>query len=274
MKLFGTEEINIPVNGGSVPCVTFGKGSRNLVMIPGLRTSSIKGTALFCRLYYSCFAKNYRVYIIDRKNIIPECCTIHDIAEDTFTAAKTLGIKNAYLLGISQGGMVAQDIMINHSGFANAAVLAVTLSRTNKTVTAAVNTWVNLIKNNDLYGFAADYTRRGYSAKYRRKYGKILPLVFRLQKMMPADRFVTLAKACLTCDTYDRLYEIKCPVLVIGAERDKVVSGKASVELARKIIHNGGSCRCHMYKNLSHEAYNEAKDFNRRVLDFFEGINK
>lgn len=84
-----------------------------------------------------------------------------------------------------------------------------------------------------------------------------------MQKMLPPERLLPLTRACLTCDTCDRLTEIRCPVLVLGGGKDRVVSGEASREIAEKL-----QCECYMYEELSHEAYNEAPDFNRRVLEF------
>jgi pimeloyl-ACP methyl ester carboxylesterase len=79
------------------------------------------------------------------------------------------------------------------------------------------------------------------------------------------ERFMRLAKACMTCDTYDRLTEIKCPVLILGGSKDLVTTGQASVEMAEKI-----GCEIYMYENLGHSAYEEAADFNDRIYDFFQ----
>ena len=58
---------------------------------------------------------------------------------------------------------------------------------------------------------------------------------------------------------------MKCPVLVLGGEDDKIVTGEASTEIAEKL-----GCECYLYPGLGHGAYEEdAKDFNQRVYDFF-----
>ena len=72
-----------------------------------------------------------------------------------------------------------------------------------------------------------------------------------------------MAKACLTCDAYESLEKILCPVFVIGGKQDKVVTGAASEEIAEKL-----GCEIYMYEKLGHAAYEEASDFNKRVLDF------
>ena len=109
---------------------------------------------------------------------------------------------------------------------------------------------------------------RGYSEKYLKKYRLFLPLAVKTQKMMSKERFITLARACMTCATHDELEKIKCPVLVLGGKEDRVVTGQASVEIAEKL-----GCECIMYEGLSHEAYNEAKDFNQNIYDFLKGEN-
>ena len=44
-----------------------------------------------------------------------------------------------------------------------------------------------------------------------------------------------------------------------------MVGGQASVEIAEKL-----GCECFLYEDLGHAAYEEAKDFNERVLRFLK----
>jgi pimeloyl-ACP methyl ester carboxylesterase len=94
----------------------------------------------------------------------------------------------------------------------------------------------------------------------------IFPLIFKFVDTIPPERFITLAESCLTCNTYDRLDSIRKPVLVLGGRKDKIVSGEASEEIAARL-----GCGIYMYEDLGHSAYEEAKDFNTRILDFLTG---
>lgn len=245
-------------------CITFGYGSKPLVMIPGLRLSEIKGSSKAVAWYYRIFAADYRVYVFDKKDILKDGCSIHDLAEDTAEAMEKLELDGVYLFGASQGGMIAQDIAIHHPELVKKLVLAVTLSRTNDTLKSVIAHWIKLAESSGLNAVAEDYIYKGYSESFIKRHKRSIPLAIKSQKMMPAERFITLAKACLTCSTYDELELIKCPVLVLGGGKDKVVTGEASEEIAEKL-----GCECYIYGDLSHEAYNEAKDFNRRIYDFF-----
>jgi pimeloyl-ACP methyl ester carboxylesterase len=105
-----------------------------------------------------------------------------------------------------------------------------------------------------------------YSERYVKRYGSMLPLLAKLSKPKNEARFIRLAKACLTCDTYESLGNIACPTLVLGGEDDKIVTGAASLEIAEKL-----GCDVHMYAGLGHSAYEEATDFNLRIKNFFDG---
>ena len=108
-----------------------------------------------------------------------------------------------------------------------------------------------------------DMAVKMYSDAYVKRYKPFIPLLTAVQKPKDKERFITLAKASLTCNAYEELEQIKCPVLVLGGRRDKVTTGQASVEIAEKL-----GCEIYMYEDLGHAAYEEAKDFNRRVYDF------
>ena len=109
-----------------------------------------------------------------------------------------------------------------------------------------------------------DMTYKMYSDSYVKRYKWMIPLLTILQKPKDKQRFITLSKACLTCHAYENLDKIQCPVLVIGGKQDRIVEGNASEKIAEKL-----SCEIHMYENLWHAAYEEAKDFNKRIYDFF-----
>lgn len=265
---YNAMESDVVLDNGKVHYLSFGKGDKTLVMIPGLRLSNIDGAARVVAMYYKIFSKKYRVYMFDRKDNIHEGYTNHDIADDTVEAITRLGLKDIYLFGASQGGLISQDITINHPELVKKLVLAVTLSKPNDTIKENIGHWLELSGNDDLYKVAEDYTYKGFSEGYLKKYRAFIPLFIKTQKFMSVDRFMILANACLTCDTYDRLDEIKCPVLVLGGGKDKIVSGEASIEIADKL-----GCEYYIYEDLSHEAYNEAKDFNKRIYEFFEKDN-
>ena len=257
-------EADVTLRSGKTHYLRFGTGKKVLVMVPGLRIAPIAGTAKAVALAFRIFVKDYTVYEFDRNEPVVEGCTIHSLAEDLAEAMEKLGLKDVYMYGASQGGMIAQDLAIHHPELVKKLVLAVTLSKNNETVEKVIESWIAMARGKGLGEIALDYTTKGFSESYLKKYKAILPLLMKMQKMVPKERFITLAKACLTCETYEQLDMIQCPVLVLGGAKDQIVTGEASREIAEKL-----NCPYYLYEELSHEAYSEAKDFNRRIYDFF-----
>ena len=261
--LYGAKELKLTANGMQFDYIRFGSGKKPLIMIQGLNTRGIKGAALSLAYMYRIFAKEYTVYLFDRRPVVYDGITVRDMAADIASAMDALGLKNADVFGTSQGGMIAQYLVIDRPDLVRRLVLAVTLSRNNDTVKQVVGDWIEMAERGDMKRFVLDMAEKMYSETYVRKYRPLMPLLTILQKPKDVKRFVILAKSCLTCDTYDILDKIKCPTLVIGGKQDKVVSGVASEEIAGKL-----GCRLHMYENLGHAAYEEAEDFNKIVYDF------
>lgn len=261
--LYGAKELKLTANGMQFDYIRFGSGKKPLIMIQGLNTRGIKGAALSLAYMYRIFAKEYTVYLFDRRPVVYDGITVRDMAADIASAMDALCLRNADVFGTSQGGMIAQYLAIDRPDLVRRLVLAVTLSRNNDTVKQVVGDWIEMAERGDMKRFVLDMAEKMYSETYVRKYRPLMPLLTILQKPKDVKRFVILAKSCLTCDTYDILDKIKCPTLVIGGKQDKVVSGVASEEIAEKL-----GCRLHMYDDLGHAAYEEAQDFNQMVYDF------
>ena len=72
--------------------------------------------------------REYKVFIFDRKDHIEEGMTIEDMADDLYHSLEALHIDNASVIGISQGGMIAQLFAIKYPQKVKKLVLALTLS--------------------------------------------------------------------------------------------------------------------------------------------------
>lgn len=261
--ILNAEELKLNIQNTQFRYIAFGRGTKPLVMIQGLSTRGLKGTALPLAFMYRIFAADYRVYLFDRRPVVQEGLTVRDIASDIAMAMDVLGIRNADVIGVSQGGMIAQYLAIDRPDLVRKLVLAVTLSRNNDTVRQVVNAWIDMTERGAMGALVADMAEKMYSDAYVKRYRPFMPLLTVLQRPKDAGRFVVLAKACLTCSTYEDLDKIRCPVLVLGGRQDQVVTGRASEEIAEKL-----GCRIHMYDRLGHAAYEEAKDFNQQIYDF------
>lgn len=263
--IYNAKEHKLILQDVQMDYITFGNGTKPLILIQGLSTRNIKGSSLLVAYMYRVFVKDYRVYMFDRRQNIFEGITVDDMALDIANAMDNLGIKNASVFGISQGGMIAQCLAINRPDLVAKLVLGVTLSKNNNTVEAVVKNWIKLTEQENFKQLVLDMADKMYSKEYVKRYKPFMPLLTIWQKPKDAQRFIILTKACLTCNAYEELEKIQCPVFVIGGKEDMVLSGEASQEIAQKL-----NCKLYMYENLGHSAYEEAKDFNKRIYDFLK----
>ena len=249
--------------------IRFGHGQKTLIMLPGLGDglTTVKGTALPMALMYRIFTKDYTVYMFSRRNHLPQGHTTRDMARDLKAAMDMLGIEKADLVGVSMGGMIAQHFAADYPERLVKLVLVVTCSRPNPILTESVQEWIELARRGDHAALMDSNLRRMYSDAYYRKNRWMAPLVGRLTKPKSYERFFIQADACLTHDASERLGEIDAPTLVIGGEQDHALGAEASREMAAAIP----GAQLKMYPEWGHGLYEEAKDFNRTVLDFLEG---
>ena len=262
---YNAKELTLKLQDMEMDYITFGSGTKSLIIIQGLSTRSIKGMAIPLAFMYQIFAKDYKVYLFDRRKVVEEGITVRDFAADIAKAMDVLGIINANVFGVSQGGMIAQYLAIDRPELVHKLVLAVTISRNNDMVKAVVANWIDLTEKGEFKALVADMAVKMYSEAYIKRYQLFMPLLVVFQKPKDEKRFITLAKACLTCNTYEELDKIQCPVLVMGGKEDKIVTGKASEEMAEKL-----GCQIYMYEKMGHAIYEEAKDFNQKVYDFLK----
>ena len=254
------------LSAGEMDYIRFGSGKRVLLMLPGVGDglATVKGLAVPFALMYRALAKDFTVYVFSRRVHLPRHMTTRDMAEDVNEAMEKLGLAGAAVVGVSQGGMIAQWLALDHPDKVAKLVLTVTLSRPNDTVREAVALWSDMARRGDYKGIMLDTAERSYSPRRVRRARLTYALMGNLGKPKSFERFLIQAESCLTHDAYDELGRIACPTLVIGGTEDKIVTGAASEEIAAKIP---GS-ELYMYEGLSHGLYEEAPDFLQRVADF------
>lgn len=245
---------------------SFGKGSKVFLVLPGLSDglTTVKGKALLLAKPFARFLKEYTVYMFSRKNDMPEGYSIREMAADQAKALKELGITKASVMGVSQGGMIAQYMAIDHPELVEKLVITVSAPRVNEVIESNVSGWIKMAQQGDHRSLMIDTTEKGYSEQYLKKYRKLYPLLGMVGKPRTYDRFFRNAEAILTFDAYEELHKIGCPTYIIGGAEDKTVGVHASYELKENIKNS----ELHIYPGLGHAAYEEAKDFYDRVYEF------
>ena len=266
--LYNAKNGSVQIGNTDMYYASFGYGRRSFVILPGLSDglATVKNKALFLAKPYGMFFEDFTVYMFSRKNDMPKGYTISDMADDQAEAMKKLGIIPSSVMGVSEGGMIAQMIAIRHPEAVDRLVLAVTAPDCNETARACIHTWKDYAGRNDHKDLMIDTAEKSYSDEYLKKYRKIYPVIGKIGKPKTYDRLNSNMDAILSFDAKPYLKNIACDTLIIGGEDDRIVGAEASEQLHDMIA---GS-ELHMYEGLGHAAYEEAKDFNERVYAFLK----
>lgn len=263
---YNAKNRNIKIDDTDMDYVTFGRGDKPLIMIPGLGDAlkTVKGAALALAWMYKAFAKDYQVYVFSRRNGLPEGFSTDDMAVDLANVMKSLRLSGAYVIGISQGGMIAQCLAVKYPALVKKLVLTVTLCRPNATSTRVLSQWIQFAKADDFKSLLIDTAEKTYTEKRLKSYRPFYPLLCKLSRPKSLDRFMVQADACLHHDCYEEIPKINCQTLVIGGDCDQIVGAHSAQEIAARI--KGSKLK--LYHGLGHGTYEEAKDFNQLVLAF------
>jgi len=265
--IYNAKNGNVKIRNTDMDYISFGTGKKILIMIPGLGDGlmTVRGKALPMACMYGIFAKDFTVYMFSRTNELEEGCTCRDMARDLKEAMDKLGIERANVLGVSQGGMIAECLAIDYPEKVERLILTVTIGRQNEVLQSVVRSWIELARQNKFGEVMKDVTVRMYTEEWAQKYRFIIPLLGLYPAPKNPTRFITMATACIIHDVYDELDKISAPTLVIGGGKDRTVGPDAAGELAERI--KGSELL--IYPEYGHGLYDQAKDFNQKVYDFF-----
>ena len=252
-------------NGFQMDYIKFGSGSKYFVMIPGISLKSITLSAKAIADAYCDFAEDYTVFVFDRRKNVQQGYSLEQMADDTAVAMRSIGISNAYVFGASQGGMISQFLAANHPDLVGKLVLGSTMSRPNELSDKSLRNWLELANLHDVQALNHDCFFKMYSPEFLDSLKDALPLIEKNGTAEECDRFAIFVESMFDFNAYDRLSEIKCPVLVLGAKKDNVLGVNGSLEIIEKL-----GCESYIYENGYHAVYDEATDYKQRLMHFFK----
>ncbi|MCH8814798.1 MAG: alpha/beta fold hydrolase [Chloroflexi bacterium] len=152
--------------------------------------------------------------------------TMQTMAADAATLLEALDIDRAHVLSVSMGGMVAQELVLNHPESVNGLILGCTLPGGPNAVIASPEITVLLLPDQSLS--RADQARRSWGAITTQAMiddGVFLEEMLRigLEVPTPPEVIGQQVAAVQGFDAYDRLPSIKHPTLIIHGDADILV---------------------------------------------------
>jgi pimeloyl-ACP methyl ester carboxylesterase len=253
------------LNGVSISYQVEGRGEP-LVMIMGFsgrRSGWIRQIPFFKRYYQVITFDNRGVGKSDKP---PGPYSTRMMANDTLGLMDLLGIEKAHIMGVSMGGMIAQELAINYPQRVMKLVLACTSASQDKTSgdTLEHTKFLRLTPEGQvsaIVGLAFD------KPLYRFVFGLLARVQIKLVGSSGTVGIAGQSEACQKHNTLDRLPIITAPTLVIVGTADRIINPVSSEVIAGKIpnaklVRIDGGSHC-----FSFEMKNE---FNREVLNFLK----
>jgi len=195
------------------------------------------------------------------------------MADDTVGLMDYLGIEKAHILGVSMGGMIAQELAINYPERVKKLVLGCTFAREDETGGHTSEYFKGLGVGKD----CSDDELRRVSAKRvlttdfslafnNRPYRMILtPLSWVYARLLPTKGIRAQFEAIVDHDTLDRLHKIEAPTLVITGTQDRIIRPSSTEVIANRIT----NAKLVKVDGGPHALFVAMKGrFNREVLDF------
>jgi pimeloyl-ACP methyl ester carboxylesterase len=245
---------------GEFPYVRVGNGPENLMILLGITLDNEPPNRLAAwtyRLGYGRFARDYTVYVINRRRGMPAGYTTQDMAQD-YARAIEGELGPSHLMGFSTGGAIAQYVALDHPEAVRSLILIVSASRLSEEGRQTCERWRALTREEHWQELRADMASVTVTAERNKRLARAFMKVFgRFVLRVPPDPsdFLTTLEADLNHDTTERLNEISAPTLIIGGSEDPFFSETLLRETAEKIP----DATLRVYEGVGHGVPKERK---------------
>lgn len=239
----------------------------------------IQGLGYPCEMWFAqvpVFSREFTTVIFDtrgtgRSGKPDEDYSIRQMAEDAIGILDHLAITQAQIVGVSMGGLIAQEMAIEFPERVKKLVLLSTHYGTGYWE-ATKRLWEELLFPSavTLEGMVGEKLRLVVAPAFYQRRWEILEQVVRIQCAAPQPPYAFLRQleACKGFTARDRVARITAPTLVLSGTEDRVVPLALTRELARPIPH----ARFYAIHGAGHLAFIEkADEVNQRILEFLRG---
>ena len=220
------------------------------------------------------FETRFRVVVFDnrgtgRTDVPPGPYTTAQMGDDAAALLRALGIPRAHVLGVSLGGMIAQEVALRHPDLVDGLVLGCTGPGGELSVRPSPEAMAafSLAKGEDPESELRRMLPFLYTdACIRERPEEIEGFVRRrLDHPTPPEGYLSQLAAAVTHDASSRLEKIRARALVITGDADRLVNWENSLRLAGRIP----GATLVVLPGAPHRHFAETADaFNREVLRF------
>jgi len=210
-----------------------------LVMVRGLGSNADHWYA-----QVPAFAEKYQLLIFDNRGVARSSdpggtCSIADMAADTIALMDAVGISRAHILGLSMGGMIAQEIAINNADRVKSLILVATHCGGDQQVRPSPEVAKLL---NDMVYLATDEAKLAAAACLFAKQtletrSEVVQRYVEISLKFPTSPQIVQKQweAVMAHDTGNRLSNVTVPTLALTGSEDVLIPPENATILAERI---------------------------------------
>ena len=219
----------------------------------------------------------YRVLTFDNRGIgktsyPPGPYTTAMFASDTKALVDHLGIASFHLLGVSMGGMIAQEYAIAHPADLRSVILACTYAAPGPFCSRMFNLWADMAAVMGVPAVMRDVTLWAFTTEFFETRGDELAEFETAMRFIdqPVPTYLAQLNSIQTHDATERLGGVQVPTLVLAGEGDILIP----VELSRRLQSLVPGAAWATTRGGHACLWEHPDPFNDTVLEFLSNVSR
>jgi 3-oxoadipate enol-lactonase len=215
---------------------------------------------------YRCLVVEHRGH--GRSERVPGPYSTEVFAADALAACRALGVDHAYVVGLSMGGMIAQQLALADPEFVDALVLCDTFTHTGSRGAEMLQLAAEAVRAGGFGALSAYMTpdTTGWSARTLEQAPHVARNNQRESESNDPDCWAWAVGALVDHDTRDRVGDIDAPALVVWGAEDRGVP----VKLAQPLADALGGAAVVVLEDAGHVCnLEQPAAFDRAITEFF-----
>ena len=208
--------------GGRLGYLRFGAGPRTLVILPGLYLDGEAPGGLAARanaVGFRALAKSHTLHVVRRPRGLTAGTSTTDLAGE-YAAVLRSEFGRADVLGLSTGGLIAQELALGDPDVVDRLALVVSGARIAEPGRRLCAEWLRLAEARDWRGVRASLATAVVDGRLARRLVRTLVRRSDPPHGSDGEDFVVTVRAALAHDTTDRLAALSVPALLVGGDVD------------------------------------------------------
>jgi 3-oxoadipate enol-lactonase len=255
------------VNGIDINYRLEGDGERTVVLVNGLADDLETWVLQMDDL----LAAGYRVLRYDNRGVghssaPPGPYTTRLFADDAKALITSLGLTNVDMMGVSMGGMIAQEYAVAYPGDLRSVTFGCTYAAPGPFCGRMFSMWADMAPVNGVPFIMRDVTLWAFTVPFfEQREDELREFEDEMAVMpMPVEAYLAQLSAIQTHDTRDRIGTVRTPTLVLAGEEDILIPVRLSMQLHELVPRaawattKGGHACC----------WEHPQEFNQALLEF------